>query len=421
MNSESQQITISDGRRSIGSRELITMLAMLMSGVALAIDIMLPAFADIRAEFGLAEDSTTVAGLVTMFLLGLAVSQVIFGVLSDRFGRKPVLYVGMAIYVVGAAASALAPGLGWLLAARFVWGIGAAAPRMTTLSVLRDTYSGDRMARVLSFVMAIFILVPVVAPSIGAVVTDWVGWRGTFGFTVVVALAVAVWSLRLPETLKPENRLSLKWSAVMKAGRLVVTTRMTVGYTLALTALFGVFVSYIASSELIFSDVYGLGDEFPLIFGGLAIVMGIAAIANGALVQRLGLEWLMRVVLNGYLVFSVALAILSLVTDGSPPFWLFVTALALVISMHSLLIPNMNTAAMIPMGRVAGTASAIIGTVSVALGSLLGLFIDRAYDGGVTPLSVSFLILGAIAWGLARWASAGFRTLTAEPAPVSAE
>lgn len=421
MTSESRQITITDERRTIGSRELITMLAMLMSGVALAIDIMLPAFADIRAEFGLSEDSTAVAGLVTTFLLGMALSQVVFGLLSDRFGRKPILYAGMAIYVIGAAASALAPGLGWLLAARFVWGIGAAAPRMTTLSVLRDTYTGERMARALSFVMAIFILVPVVAPSIGAVVTDWIGWRGTFGFTVAVALAVALWSLRLPETLKDENRLTLTVSDVLKAGRLVVTTRMTVGYTLALTALFGVFVSYIASSELIFSDVYGLGDEFPLIFGGLAIVMGIAAVANGTLIQRVGLERLMRVVLNGYLAFSLGLAVLSLVTDGSPPFWLFVTALALVTSMHSLLIPNMNTAAMIPMGRVAGTASAIIGTVTVAVGSLLGSFIDRAYDGGVTPLSVSFLILGVIAWSLARWASAGFRSVAAEPEPVSAE
>lgn len=421
MNDEAQQITITDGRRTIGSRELIALLAMLMSGVALAIDIMLPAFADIRAEFGLAEDSTAVAGLVTMFLLGLAVSQVVFGLLSDRYGRKPILYAGMAIYVAGAAASALAPDLGWLLVARFLWGIGAAAPRMTTLSVLRDTYTGDRMARALSFVMAIFILVPVVAPSIGAVLTDWVGWRGTFAFTVVVALAVGVWSLRLPETLKAENRLSLTMSEVLKAGRLVVTTRMTVGYTLALTALFGVFVSYIASSELIFSDVYGLGDEFPLIFGGLAIAMGIGAIANGALVQRVGLERLMRVVLNGYLVFSLGLAVLSIMTGGSPPFWLFVTVLALVTSMHSLLIPNMNTAAMIPMGRVAGTASAIIGTVSVALGSLLGWFIDRAYDGGVTPLSVSFLILGVIAWGFARWASAGFRSVAVEPAPVPAE
>jgi len=421
MNTDSQAITVSDGRRTIGSRELIALLAMLMSGVALAIDIMLPAFGDIRAEFGLAEDSTAVAGLVTMFLFGLAVSQVFFGVLSDRFGRKPILYVGIAIYVAGAVASMLAPSLGWLLVGRFVWGFGAAAPRMTTLSVLRDTYTGERMARALSFVMAIFILVPVVAPSIGAVLTDWVGWRGTFGFTAVFALVIGLWSLRLPETLKDENRLSLTWSDVMRAGRLVLTTRMTVGYTLALTALFGVFVSYIASSELIFSDVYGLGDEFPLIFGGLAIAMGIAAIANGYLVQRVGLERLMRVVLNGYLVFSFGLAVLSLATDGSPPFWLFVIALALVTSMHSLLIPNMNTAAMIPMGRVAGTASAIIGTVSVALGSLLGLFIDRAYDGGVTPLSLAFLILGVVAWGLARWASAGFRTVAGEPAPVSAD
>lgn len=413
-------VEVSDGRRSIGGREVIALLAMVMAIVALAVDIILPAFADIRADFGLAPDSTAAAGLITTFLLGLAVSQVFYGVLADRFGRKPILYTGIALYIAGALASAFAPDMGWLLAARFVWGAGAAAPRILTLSVLRDIYSGERMARAMSFVMAIFILVPVVAPSLGAVLTNWITWRGAVGFTVVVAVLVGIWTLRLPETLRPENRLELTRSDVLRAAKVVLTNRITVGYMLAFTALFGSFASYLASSELIFSDVFGLADEFPVIFGALSVVMGVAVFVNGSMVERVGLRRLINLVMIGYLVAAVALNILSFATDGKPPFWLFAVSLAVVFSMHALLIPNMNSAAMIPMASVAGTASAIIGTVATAGGALLGAVIDRAYDGTVAPLSLGFLALGIVAWLLCRSAEAGLRALTMEPAPEPA-
>jgi DHA1 family bicyclomycin/chloramphenicol resistance-like MFS transporter len=410
-------IEVSDGRRSMGGREVIGLLAMVMAIVALAVDIILPAFADIRADFGLATDSTAAAGLITTFLLGMALSQVFYGVLADRFGRKPILYTGIALYIAGALASAFAPSLGWLLAARFVWGAGAAAPRVLTLSVLRDIYSGERMAKAMSFVMAIFILVPVVAPSLGAVLTSWITWRGAVGFTVVVAVLVGIWTLRLPETLRPENRLDLTWADVGRAARIVLTNRVTVGYMLAFTALFGSFASYLASSELIFADVFGLAEEFPVIFGALAVVMGVAVLINGNLVERVGLQKLIRLVMIGYLISAVALNVISLLTGGVPPFWLYAVGLAVVFSMHALLIPNMNAAAMIPMASVAGTASAIIGTVATAGGALLGAVIDRAYDGTVAPLSLGFLVLGLVAWLLCRSAEAGMPSVAMEPAP----
>lgn len=410
-------IEVSDGRRTMSGREVIALLAMVMAIVALAVDIILPAFADIRSDFGLAADSTAAAGLITTFLLGLALSQIFYGLLADRFGRKPILYTGIAVYIAGALASTFAPDLGWLLAARFVWGAGAAAPRILTLSVLRDIYSGEKMARAMSFVMAIFILVPVVAPSLGAVLTDWITWRGAVGSTVLVALVVGIWTLRLPETLRAENRLDLTWSDVARAGRIVLTNRVTVGYMFAFTALFGSFASYLASSELIFSDVFGLGDEFPVIFGALAVVMGVAVLVNSRLVERVGLQRLIRLVMIGYLIAAVALNVLSFATDGTPPFWLFAAGLAVVFCMHALLIPNMNSAAMIPMASVAGTASAIIGTVATAGGALLGAVIDRAYDGTVTPLSVGFLVLGIVAWLLCRSAEVGLRALLMKPAP----
>lgn len=421
MKNQNNKIVLTDGRRAIGNLELIALLAMIMSSTALAIDVMLPAFGDIRAEFGLGSDSTAVAGVVTIFMLGLAVAQVFFGVLADRFGRKPILYAGIAIYIVGAVASTLAPSFGWLLAARFLWGVGSAGPRMITLTILRDTYSGERMAKAMSFVMAIFILVPVVAPSIGAAMTAWISWRAAFGFTAIAAVIIGLWSLRLPESLKPENRIKLTRVDVTGAGRQVLTTRMTLGYMFALTVLFGAFISYIASSELIFSDIYDRGDQFPLIFGGIAVAMGFAALLNGRLVETIGLQRLLSIVMVLYLVFAATLVLLVIGNDGVPPFWLFVGSLTLLTSVFALLIPNINTAAMLPMGRVAGTAAAIIGTVTTGGGALIGTMIDRAYDGTVTPLSVSFLGLGVVAWAFTRWASAGFRSVATEPIPVPAE
>lgn len=412
---EQRSTEISDGRRTIGRRELVVLLALIMSIVALAIDIMLPAFADIRADFGVAPDSTAAAGLITTFLLGLAVSQIFYGLLADRFGRKPILFAGIGIYLFGAVTSAFAPSLAWLLAARFVWGAGGASPRILALSILRDTSHGEQMARAMSFVMAIFILIPVVAPSIGAVMTAWIGWRGAVGFTVLVAVLIGIWAIRLPETLRSENSVALTWSDVVRAARLVVTSRLTVGCTLAFAALFGAFASYLASSELIFSDVYGLGAQFPLIFGGLAIVMGVAVVVNGNLVEHVGLFRLMRLVMRGYVAAATGLALVTLTTGGTPPFWVFAAALAVVLSMHALLIPNMSTAAMIPMQSVAGTASAIIGTVSTAVGALIGAVIDRAYNGTVAPLSVAFLMLGIVAWALSRWATTGMPPAQQEP------
>jgi DHA1 family bicyclomycin/chloramphenicol resistance-like MFS transporter len=412
-------MTVTDGTRTVKRGEFIGILAMTMSVAALAIDLMLPALSDIREEFGLASDSTAVAGLVTTFMLGLALAQIGYGVLSDRVGRKPMIFLGLALYAVGAIGSAVAPNLGWLLGARFIWGLGAAGPRVITISVIRDTYVGDQMARAMSFIMAIFILVPVVAPSLGAFLTDWITWRGAFGFCVVVAVLVALLVLRLPETLHPENRIRLTWRDVAAAGRKVVTTRVTIGYTFAITAMFGVFFSYLASSELIFDEVFGLDDEFPVIFGGIAVIMGLAMYTNGRIVIRVGLSRLVRIAMMGYVGVTAVLASLAWLTDGQPGFWIFALVLAASLVMHALLVPNMNSMAMVPMGQIAGTASAVIGTVSTAVGALVGSFIDRAYDGSVMPLSVAFLVTALVALGISRWAGAPAKEpMTIEPQPV---
>jgi MFS transporter, DHA1 family, multidrug resistance protein len=383
--------------RRLGRLELTLLLSMCMAIVALAIDVVLPALGAIRSEFGLSEGSTQAAAVVTAFLLGFALSQIVWGPLSDRFGRKPVMYAGFAIYIAAAVAAALAPSLWFLLVARFVWGVGTGGPRVVTLSVVRDTYDGEEMARAMSFIFAVFIVVPVVAPSLGAAILAAAGWRWIFAVCAAIGVVIAMWSRRLPETLRPENRLELSFTRIKAAAVTIATNRDTAGYTLALTFLFGIFSTYLASSEIIFDQVFGLGDEFPAIFGGIAIFMGIALLTNGRLVRRIGTRRLAHGVLIAYLVMLGANLAVALATSGRPPFSAFAVLLIPLLFCQALMLPNFNTIAMQPMARLAGTAASVIGAVSTAGGALLGAILDRAFDGTILPFAVGATVYGVLA------------------------
>jgi MFS transporter, DHA1 family, multidrug resistance protein len=400
-------VTVASAPPRLGRVEFTALLALSMSLAALGIDAVLPAFPEIRADFGLAPDSTQVAGIITTYLLGLALGQVFYGPVADRFGRKPALYVGYAVYVVGAAASTFAPDLGTVLAARFVWGLGAAGPRVVTLSIVRDRYDGEAMARAMSFILAVFVLVPVVAPTLGAFIVSVAAWRWISGVCLVLALGMAVWAIRLEETLAPEHRMELRLGRILAAGREVMTHRQTLGYTVALSALFGVFTSYLASSEIIFTDVFDQGERFPLIFGAMAGTMGVAMLLNTRLVRRFGTRRTAHAVLVGYVVVAAATLAAAVVSGGRPPLGVFLVGLAAMLFSHALLIPNFNTIAMDPMAHIAGTASAVIGTVSTALGAGLGAVLDRSFDGTVLPFSLGSALLALVALGLVAWTERG--------------
>ena len=389
----------------LGRKELVALLSMVMALGALGIDMVLPAFADMRAEFGLAADSNQVAATVTTYVLGLSVGMLFFGPLSDRIGRKPSLYLGFIVYGIGAVGSAVAPSLELLLVSRVVWGFGAAASRTIALSVIRDLFAGDRMAQVMSFVYAVFIVVPIIAPSVGAGIVAVAPWQSVFWAAALFVFVVAMWALRLDETLDPRNRLDISAGGLLRAGRIVLGNRQTVGHLLALTMSFGAFLSYLASSELIVADVLGRADQFPLIFGGLVAVMGVAMLANARLVGRLGAVAMLRATLVMYVMAAVGLLALALVTDGTPGLWPFLATMGLLLSMHALLIPNTNSRAMDPMGEVAGTASALIGAISTAGGALFGAVIDGFYDGTIRPLAVGFVVSSIGALLMVRWAN----------------
>lgn len=382
----------------LGHRQLIALLAFSMALTALGIDLLLPAFGAIRAEYGLAADDNATAGLVTAYFLGLAGGQLLYGVLADAIGRRRSLYLGYGIYFLGAIAAIFAPSFELLLAARVLWGVGAAGSRVVCLAVIRDTWAGDKMSRAMSFIMAVFITVPILAPALGQVIVDVAAWRWIFGACAVGVVLVSLWAMRLPETLAEENRLPLQADRLVAATKAVLNEPRTMWPALAMTALYGVFTSWIASSELIISDIFGRGEQFPVIFGGLAAALGVAMLVNARIVDVVGTRTVTRWASNGYVVASAVLALLAVLNGGVPPFWPFAVTLAVVLGSHALLVPNINSLAMEHVGHVAGTASSVIGALQIAGGALLGSILDRMLAGSITPMTIGFLGYGVLCW-----------------------
>lgn len=384
-----------------GSREFLGIVALCMAMAAMSIDLLLPAFPEMREVFGLDAGATEISLVITGFLIGLGFGQLVYGPLSDRFGRKRVLFVGIAVYVAGAAAATQVGSLGAFVACRVVWGFGAACPRSLAMAILRDTFEGDRMARMMSNVMATFILVPIVAPSVGAGLLALGGWQLTVSFPVLVAVVLAVWAaLRLPETLPPERRRSVAPRALLEAAGAVVRNRQTMAFCVASTFLFGIMTSYVGSTQVIVEEVFGKEGLFPVIFGALAIGLALGSLLAGRLVTRIGLPRLVRLGALYAVCSSAVLAAIGVATDGRPPLWLFLAASALMLPSVTALVPNTNTAAMAPLAHVAGMAAAIIGTISTIGGALLGGIVDGAFDGSVLPFTVAAFVF-AVAAGLA--------------------
>lgn len=391
--------------RRLGRREFTVLMSVTMAAVALSIDMMLPAFPAMREDFGLPPDSNTVALVVTAFFVGLGIGQPVWGPLSDALGRKRVLWVGLAVYGLSVLGAVLAPSLAVLLVLRVVSGVGAASLRVVAMGVIRDTFAGVQMAKTLSTIMAIFILVPIVAPTLGAgILLLGFSWHGVFVFLAVFAAALGGWLTRLPETLPPERRMSLRWTSLANALRTVVGNRFVMGLTAAQTATFGFFTSYLASSQLIVADVLGLEPWFPVIFAAAAAVLGVGMLTNPRLLDRWGLRAVLRRGVLGYAVAMATFTAVTLAFGGRPPLVLYLVTLAPILFAQAVVIPNLNSAAMTPVGRVAGTAAAVIGSFATLGGAFLGALIDRTYDGTLAPLATAGLLAAVVVLVSWRWA-----------------
>lgn len=370
---------------------------MCMAVTALGVDTMLPAFDDLREALGLEPDATEITGLITLYLMGSSVGLLPAGVLADRYGRRAVMWGGLGIYAIGAVGAMLAPTLGTMLIARFVWGLGSAGPRVAALAMVRDGFVGDQMARQMSFVMAVFLLVPAVGPALAAGILVFGSWQVVVGLSVVAAVLVAGLVAGLPETLPDEARVPLAAPDILRSYRQVFAAPGIGWYLLSLTALFGGFLGYLASSELILDQTYDLETWFPLFFGGLSLVMLTAMVVNGRIVERIGLRRLNGLLFMANIAAGATMVLTAIASGGQPPFWLFVALTAAVLFTQQALIPNVNTSAMVPLAAVAGTGAAVLNMVSGTVGSIIAEIVNQRFDGTITPLALGFVISSSIA------------------------
>lgn len=324
-----------------GAAGFTVVLSMAMAGTALTIDTMLPAFADIRTAMDLEPDSTAVAALVSTFLIGQGIGLLPAGLLADRYGRRPVMWAGIAIYILAAAATALAPTLETMLAARLVWGIGTAGPRVAATAMVRDSFEGEQMAKQMSSIMAVFLIVPTIAPTLGAGLLAIGPWQLVFWICAIYATVVLALTTRLPSTIGNAPTRPTGSSQELRANiRTVLTTPGTVGYVVASVGLYTSFVTYLASSELIIDDVFDLADWFPAIFAAISIVMAAMMLINRQIVTHVGLDRLLRITSRALVAATLGFVVVAIATDGKPPFWLFMTAIVIVIGTRNSSAPT---------------------------------------------------------------------------------
>jgi DHA1 family bicyclomycin/chloramphenicol resistance-like MFS transporter len=376
----------------------VALLAALMAMNALAIDVMLPALPQIGADLGLGDPNQRQA-VVTSYLLGFGLGQLMVGPLSDSVGRRPVLLAGLVAYTAAGLWCVMAQDFQWLLIARAAQGFGSAAPRVIVTALARDCYAGRQMARIMSLVMMCFMAAPVLAPSIGQAILLAAEWRAIFAALVLYGLVVFwVVATRLPETLAPQRRRALTLRAFGGGLAMVLGSRQTVGYTLASGVFFGALFGFIGSAQQILGELYGLGALFPVVFGGIAVAIAAAAFVNSQLVERLGMRALSHGAIVGFTVIAAALTVVA--SGGRPPLWLFVGMLATAMMLAGLIFSNVNALAMEPQAAVAGLASSLLGGFTTLIGAGLGWVIGNAYDGTVLPLAVGYTACGGGALAL---------------------
>jgi DHA1 family bicyclomycin/chloramphenicol resistance-like MFS transporter len=395
--------------------EFVSLIAFLIALTALSIDIMLPALPQIADAMQVRAENDRQL-VITVYILGFASGQLLFGPISDRFGRRMPLLAGLALYIASTVFALAAGSFPALLAARAAQGFGAASPRTIAFAIVRDRFGGRDMARVMSFVMMVFIIVPILAPSVGQGLLQAANWRSIFYLLLCAAFAAAAWAwLRLPETRPAEDRMPLSASAIFAAAKLVCSTRQTAGYVIAMGFVFGIMMSYIISAEQIFMDVYHLGALFPLAFAAIACFMVAASVVNASVVRKVG----MRAVSHRALLGAAAVCGIAALAGypDHPPLLFFCAFMAAIFFCFGLIMPNFNALAMEPMAHIAGTASSFAGFYSTSAAALFGTLVGRFFDGGVRPLFIGVTILVLAALGVVLYVER-FRLARQGPPPA---
>ncbi len=375
--------------------EFVTLMALMTSLVALSMDAMLPAMPAIAADLGITDVAQTHM-IITFLVLGMAFGQLFYGPLSDVIGRRPSIFSGLICFTIGSVISMQAQTLEWMLIGRLVQGFGVSGPRIVSVAIIRDRYIGRAMAQVMSFIMMVFIIVPMIAPAIGQLVVKLSNWRMIFAVFIGLALIITVWfGWRHPETLPKDKRKPFAWKVLMRDCGTVLTTRSAMWFTAAAGFIFGGFLTYLSSAQAIYQELYGVGDRFPLYFAAMAGSIGVASYVNSRLVMRFGTRLISYLALFGFIGCFALLWVLALLQGGLPPIWQFMVFGASGFFSVGLLFGNLNAMAMQPLGKVAGLGAALIGSltsfISVPLSYLVGLF----FNDTLIPLVAGFTIFGS--------------------------
>lgn len=385
-------ISTADRKPDIGFREFVTMIAAMMAVNALAIDVMLPALADIAHAVHIATDNGR-QWIVTAYILGFGAAQLIYGPIADRFGRKRVILVGLAGYFIFSVVAALATSVETFMIARVLQGVGSAASRVLAVSIVRDRFSGREMARVMSLVFMVFLAVPIIAPSIGQVIMLFAPWQWIFGILAVYSAALIFWIyVRLPETIHPEDRKPLSAANVIHAFKVVLTNRVSLGYMLAMGLAMGGLFGFINSAEQIFVDIFQAPRLFTTIFALIAASIGVASLLNARFVGRLGMRMVSHSALCGYIAVGAVHMVVAM--TGHETIWTFAALQAGVTFCFGLMSSNFGAMAMEPMSHIAGTAASVQGVVTTLGGGIAGFIIGQQFNGATVPFTVGFFVLG---------------------------
>jgi DHA1 family bicyclomycin/chloramphenicol resistance-like MFS transporter len=389
----------------MGFREFVACIALIQACVAMAIDMMVPALGTIAQSLHISQPNER-QWVVTAFVLGFGAAQLIYGTLADRFGRKKLLIIALAIYALCSFAAAASGSLAELITARVLQGVGAAGLQVVTTSIIRDCYAGRRMAEVNSLAFMVFLSAPILAPSAGQAVLMIAPWPAIFIMLGLYALGIIAWvALRLPETQHKEDRRAISWSETMLALNATLRNRMSLGYSLAMTLVLGSWLGFINSAQQVFAHVFLAPKLFPIIFATCSIFMAVAALTNARLVERLGMRVLTHSATFGFIFMALSQA--GLAISGHDSLVTFTVLQSGMMFCFGLLAGNISAIAMEPLGHIAGTAASVQGVISMLGAASIGFAIGQMFNGTLIPLASGFALCGLGALGVMVWTESG--------------
>ncbi|WP_298334766.1 multidrug effflux MFS transporter [uncultured Erythrobacter sp.] len=385
----SASIPIKLAPKDLGERELIVLMAALMSLQAFGIDAMLPALGEIGQDLGATGNDRQL--VIGTYFLGAGIGALFPGALADRFGRRPILFISLAVYISLSAACMFVPDFQSLLVMRFTQGMCTAGLSVLPAAIVRDKVGGDRMARLMSLIMMTFLVVPLIAPAIGQVIMMVAGWEAIFGVMAVMGLGVGAWAfLRMPETLAPENAQPIRLGVILRNMGEALSNRQAIGYVIGSALVFGSLFGFLNSSQQLIAESFGMGDYFAVIFGGAVLGMVLANFLNSRIVERFGAR---RVSHSALFVFIISASLqLWSASDGEQTLWEFLPLLSINMASLGFVGANFSSIAMQPFQHIAGAASSIHTALRMSTGGALGAVIGAYYDGTAYPLAVSMLL-----------------------------